>query len=141
MLVENIDTQISSHLSADSDSTAAVESDKRRDRRVSCEVVIMPCGTLASGKFRKARLVDCSANGIGILSTRSFPPGEQFLLKVRVKTVALLVYTVRYSRELEAGIYRIGAELAGCIGPQNTDPQTILNALLNGQLQEHTFSD
>lgn len=127
--------------SSESGSTSAVESEKRRERRVSCEVVIMPCGTLASGKFRKARLVDCSATGIGILSTRSFPPGEQFLLKVKVKSVALLVYTVRYNRELEAGIYRIGAELAGCIGPQNCDAQTILNALLNGQVQEHSFSD
>lgn len=127
--------------SPESGSTSAVESEKRRERRVSCEVVIMPCGTLASGKFRKARLVDCSATGIGILSTRSFPPGEQFLLKVKVKSVALLVYTVRYNRELEAGIYRIGAELAGCIGPQNCDAQTILNALLNGQVQEHSFSD
>ena len=127
--------------SSESGSTSAVESEKRRERRVSCEVVIMPCGTLASGKFRKARLVDCSATGIGILSTRSFPPGEQFLLKVKVKSVALLVYTVRYNHELEAGIYRIGAELAGCIGPQNCDAQTILNALLNGQVQEHSFSD
>ena len=86
-------------------------------------------------------MVDCSAKGIGILSTRSFPPGEQFLLKVKVKSVALLVYTVRYCRELEAGIYRIGAELAGCIGPHNTDPQAILDALLNGKVQEHSFSD
>lgn len=109
---------------------AVVESDRRRESRSACDVVIMPCGTMASGKFRKARLVDCSPNGVGILSTRRLPAGEQFLLKVRLKHVVLVVYTVRNCRPIDDGVYRIGAELTGFIGPHDCDAQAIFDALL-----------
>ena len=64
---------------------AVVEEDRRKERRTACDVVIMPCGTMAAGKFRKARMVDCSPHGIGLLATRPLPVGDPFLLKVRLQ--------------------------------------------------------
>ena len=107
-----------------------VEPDRRKERRTTCDVVIMPCGTMAAGKFRKARMIDCSPHGIGLLATRPLPLGDPFLLKVRLKRIILVVYTVRNCVELDGGIHRIGAELTGFIGPHDCDAQAIFEALL-----------
>jgi PilZ domain-containing protein len=128
--VERYENQSSSTKSLPSGLVAVVEPERRAERRSACDVVIMPCGTMASGKFRKARMVDCSESGIALLATRRLPPGEQFMLKIRLKRIVLAVYTVRHCRPIDDDVYRIGAELTGFIGPHDCDSAAIFKALL-----------
>ena len=128
-MVETDDIQLQATATLPTGLVAVVEEDRRKERRTTCDVVIMPCGTMAAGKFRKARMIDCSLHGIGLLATRPLPVGDPFLLKVRLKRVILVVYTVRNCVELD-GVHRIGAELTGFIGPHDCDAQAIFEALL-----------
>jgi hypothetical protein len=113
--------------------------DLRREPRFlpSRLVEILPCRGRKDWTFLSAELVDCSANGVGLIVTERLPVGEQFILKVRLAKWILLLYTVRYCEPLadrarsRSHPYRLGAELSGPADANTRhDPDAILAALI-----------
>ena len=120
-------------LTADDFPSPTSGADRRRESRVACEkdVAILPCRTDEGWGFAVARMFDCSANGIGITAERKIPPGDQFMVRVKLDIVRLLIYTVRHCVPADGGRFKIGAELNRIVG-MDAGHQTndFLNAML-----------
>lgn len=96
----------------------------------------LPCRASEPWGFRPARLVDVSANGIGLRADQAMAKEEQFLVKFRADEVIMLVYSVRYCRPLGPPDYHIGAALIGFIGSPQKDPNWLLDILTAPQSGE-----
>src|SRR5579864_2218582 len=95
----------------------ADEVERRGESRVARErqIAIMPFGIGQGLEFRRARLTDCSRQGIAVVAEHPLPPGNQFLIKAKLKEFVLLIYTVKDCLQADAR-YRIGARLDGILG-------------------------
>ena len=105
-------------LTAEDLRSAPAGADRRREARVACEkeVAILPCRTDEGWGFAVARMFDCSANGIGIITERKIPAGDQFMVRGKLDIVRLLIYTVRHCVPLDGRRFKIGAELSRIVG-------------------------
>jgi hypothetical protein len=99
-------------------------------------VEILPCRGRKDWDFFSAELVDCSANGVGLIVAERLQAGEQFILKLKLAKWLLLLYTVRYCEPVPGPNssrphrFRIGAELLGHADATNREePEAILAAL------------
>jgi hypothetical protein len=123
-------------LTAEDLRSAPSGADRRREARVACEkdVAILPCRTDEGWGFALARMFDCSPRGIGIITERKLPAGDQFMVKVKLDIVRLLIYTVRHCVPADGGRYKIGAELNRIVG-MDAGHQTndFLNAMLTNE--------
>jgi hypothetical protein len=114
-------------------SNVSSPADRRGEIRVPHKaVLIMPFGEGIQARFERAKLVDCSAHGVGLIVRRPLKPGVFLFLKLKITTVALVMYKVKHCRPEDEG-FRVGAEFHGVIG-NNTDreatAETVFNALL-----------
>jgi hypothetical protein len=116
---------------------AGMLSSRRREKRLPCRRAIrILCGfdPLA------ATLVQCSAHGVAVLSPQAIAAGEQFMIQVNVRAMALLVYTVRHCQPLPEKQFRLGAELVDARVPKGTTLEAIVDALLNPAAENRTAS-
>jgi hypothetical protein len=90
------------------------------------EIVILPCASPQEWTFRTVHLYDCSRHGIGIITTEPFKRGDEFLAKLKVKRMTMVLYRVCHCEQLEDGRFKIGANLVEFVGT----PAEILDALL-----------
>jgi hypothetical protein len=67
--------------------------------------------------------MDFSDHGIGLSVSEPISRGEQFILKIKLPELVLLVFTVRCCVP-DARRYRIGAEFYGIVGSPNDDAET-----------------
>jgi hypothetical protein len=79
---------------------------------------------------RLGHLADCSPHGVAILLRTPILEGEQFLLKLRLDRVRMIVYRVCYSRPEGDGWYRIGGLLAGVAEAEGHELEAVFRALL-----------
>jgi len=105
----------------------------RRDERLPCAgaIEVLPCKPKGEWKFATADLVNCSRRGISMRFRESMLPNEQFLVKLKLNAVQLLVFSVRWC--MAAGSdYLIGAEFAGFSTAQfnEQDADLMLEAFL-----------
>src|SRR4051812_15233415 len=86
----------------------------RREERIPVNKIIqvLPCKPQQQWKFVKAELVNCSRNGLAMRYDQRMQPNEQFLVKLKLGAVQLLVYTVRYCLA-QGRDFMIGAEFVG----------------------------
>lgn len=106
---------------------AGMLSSRRREKRVDCR---RPVRILYGIDAFSAVLVQCSPHGVAVLSPTAIPRGEQFMIQVNVRAMALLVYTVRHCDALEDNQFRVGAELVDARVPKGATLQAIFQALL-----------
>jgi hypothetical protein len=109
---------------------------RRREDRVTCHktVTLLPCVADEVWQFRRALLIDCSPHGIGIVTSSPMQAGQQFLLKLKLDKLMLVIYTVKHCRASTPRRYQIGAEFHGFVQTgEMKDPQTLLEALLAAQ--------
>jgi hypothetical protein len=108
-------------------------------------VEILPCraASAAAGgsnwEFRPAELIDCSANGVGLIADVPMQVGEQFILKIKLVKWTLLHYVVRDCTSAPAprGHYRIGAQLLGYIdATRHHEPEVVLRAMMSEVCQD-----
>lgn len=110
--------------------------DRRKELRLPCqrEIAVMPCAGPDGRGFRRVSLSDCSPHGLGVVSNEPMAPGDEFLAKLKLKKLILLVYRVQHCAALGAGgagPFRIGAELIGTIGPpDDAEADATLKAIL-----------
>ena len=117
--------------------TAAESRTARRESRFAAtgkSILLMRWGGDGSYDSHRVRLLDCSAHGLGIVDTEPMQPGEQFVVYLQLDEVTMVLYTVRYCAKLESGEYKIGAQLAGFIGKDDTEPDQVLTSLLEHRL-------
>lgn len=94
------------------------------------KIHILPCFTEEDWKFLSADLVDCSAHGLGFVIDQPMNLGQDFLVKLEMEKVVLLLYTVRYC-VADGNRFRVGARFSGlATDPVRRDPQAVLEALL-----------
>lgn len=116
---------------------AAAGSDKRRGARLERRGALVIALVNASGEAAAAgegaaaagspspslsvTMRDFSPHGIGLLINRKLPKGGQFVAKLTRPSgpPILLLYSVAHCRQLNANLYRVGAELA-CVLPEGT---------------------
>ena len=81
-----------------------------RYERLSCSgaIEVLPCKPKGDWKFTMAELVNCSRHGIAMHFAEPMLPNEQFLVKLKINAVQLLVFQVRWCMG-EAPNYVIGA--------------------------------
>jgi hypothetical protein len=111
---------------------AAADERRTEDRIPHRAIVVMPFGEGVESEFKRAMMVDCSLHGIALIVDQPFRPRTRFFVKLKLTTVALVVYEVKYCQEMPHG-YRIGADLQGISGSTadcNTTPEAIMHALL-----------
>jgi hypothetical protein len=106
---------------------------RRKEARIPCKrVVLMACREGEGLQFEEALLTNCSLGGIRILLDRTLSPGDDFLVKLKLPRMTLVVYSVRHCHADRSG-YRIGAEVRNVVGMKaggTPDFATILDTLL-----------
>ena len=102
--------------------------DRRKEPRIAREreIVILPCVSPQEWQFCTVQLFDCSRHGIGIMSDKPFKRGEEFLAKLKVNRMTMVLYRVCHCEKLGDGKFKIGANLVEFVGT----PTEILDALL-----------
>jgi hypothetical protein len=121
---------------AASDLRAADPSEKRQEPRHAANrmIELMPCSNSPAWHVLEAELVDCSAHGLGFLIDRPMAADEEFLVKLRLGKLMLLLYTVQHCRP-ENGRFRVGAKFTGLVADKfNGDAQAILKALTSPEV-------
>lgn len=107
-------------------------SDQRRsEARHACdrEISIMPLSD-AGDRFVTARLTNCSMHGLGMTTSHPLEPGQQFLVRLKLDRLVLMVYTLRYCIPTKRDEYRVGAKFSGYqASPFQDDLQRVVNTL------------
>ena len=118
------------HQKGETGAAAQTVEDLRRENRFNAGklMLLMPWG--GDFKARHVRLLDCSAHGLGVIDEIAMQPGEQFAVYLHLDQVTMVLYTVRHCIKLEAGGYKIGAQLAGFLGATDEDADRVLTSLL-----------
>jgi hypothetical protein len=127
----NMETPMCTGDLAASDFRRADSAEKRQEPRHAANrmIELLPCANTGAWSVIEASLVDCSAHGLGFLVDRPMRADEEFLVKLRVGKLMLLLYTVQHCR-VENGRYRVGAKFTGLVADKfNGDGKAILNAL------------
>ena len=106
---------------------ATLSDDRRREPRYPTERLVPIVYNMTQ---LRVWMTQCSARGVAILSPVQMPVGEQFMVQVQLRELALLIYTVRNCREEKPGAFRVGAELARISAPAEATYDRILAALL-----------
>ena len=103
--------------------------DRRKEPRYPHErdIVILPCASPQEWQFCTVHLFDCSRHGIGIISNTALKRGEEFLAKLKVKRMTMVLYRVCHCEKLPDGKFKVGANLVEFVGT----PAEILDALLS----------
>lgn len=123
------------------------EDDLRGKQRAEAfrHVAILPCSAAESPEwsFSAARLIDCSDDGIGILSAIPFEVGDEFLVKMHYRKVMLARYCVVHVNQMKGGEMRLGAQFVGYLcGPDdNVTPSQILGPINNPRKRARTEAD
>ena len=116
------------------DSGLETPDDRRREVRTPHKaVLVMPYGEGVSSGFEEANLADCSRRGVGLILARPLRPGLHLFLKLKLTTIALVVYSIKHCRPIDEG-FRIGADFCGVIGSdadRASSADVILAALLS----------
>jgi len=104
------------------------QKNRRAEERIARErpIVILPCTTQPDWDFKTVLLSDCSPHGLAIIARERMKRGDEFLAKVKIQRMTMVVYRVCHCQALPDGRYRIGAKLVECVGT----PDEILAALL-----------
>ena len=90
--------------------------------------LVTPNSATADGGFRRARLIDCSAHGIGLLVDFPVPVCSDLTVKLTVRGQEKLVaYSIRHSSAIDAGRCHVGGELIDAAG---VEPVEIVGSLL-----------
>ena len=93
-------------------------------------IQLLPCFAKDNWEFVWAELIDCSERGLGLVLDQPLKAGEQFLVKLRLAKVILLLYTVRHC-EPAGRKFRVGAQFSGIAADAyHGDTRAILEALL-----------
>src|SRR5436853_7112920 len=73
---------------------------RRQEGRINCykSITLLPCVAEELWQFKRAWLVDCSPHGVGLIVSAAIQPGQQFLLKLKLDRLMLVIYTVRHCR-------------------------------------------
>ena len=95
---------------------------------------VLPCRAAKQWGFAQCELVDCSAQGVGLILKDPLEREQQFLLKVKIAgKVQLLLYTVHNCVEWQRGKWRVGARFSGFAAQQvEADANAVLEALMKG---------
>jgi c-di-GMP-binding flagellar brake protein YcgR len=91
---------------------------RRAEPRVACdrEISIIPATEGDATQFDRARVTDCSPNGMGLVLNERVEAGQQILAKLDVdRHPTLLMYTVRYCIPMQTDQYRAGLRFSGFI--------------------------
>jgi hypothetical protein len=85
---------------------------RRSEPRILCErpIPILRLAGDGEGAFIPGRLTDCSLHGLGLMSPQPIESGEQFLARLKLEKLTLLIYTVRYCIPMKADQFRVGAK-------------------------------
>jgi hypothetical protein len=84
--------------------------------------------------FQRAKLADCSGHGLGIYLPYELGRGELIAVEVRLGSKPVLItYTVRSCTRVSAKLFRIGAQLTGFVGEENShDADALVRAFVAG---------
>jgi hypothetical protein len=101
---------------------------RRVETRFSCikPIYVRPFAQSVDEKFMYSRLLDCSAHGLCVLTPRPMQPKEQFLLKLRLERLSLILYTVRNCIQADYASWRIGAEFREIVGVSHLNPTAVV---------------
>ena len=124
---------------------------RRSEPRILCdrEISVIPCagmvpaadgGGSGSGAADpaaapprpiKARLTDCSLNGLGLMTPERLEAGQQVLVKVEMNRLPMmLMYTVRYCVPMKANEFRAGLRFCGYVASRfRGEMRTVLGAI------------
>ena len=104
------------------------QKDRRTEPRIARQrtIAILPCTNDPDWNFKTVTLLDCSPHGLAILSDHPMKRGDEFLAKVKIKRMTMVVYRVAHCEAQSGGWYKIGAKLVEFVGT----PDEILQALL-----------
>jgi hypothetical protein len=92
---------------------------------------VIPARRLQEGVSVPAELVDCGCHGVSVMLDRPMEVGEQFVIKLQLDRLRMLIYAVRHCQPMGSQ-YHIGAEFTGLFAvPAAVEPSAILNALLS----------
>jgi hypothetical protein len=64
-------------------------------------------------RFTTVQLTDCSLHGLGMNLPESYEAGQQFVLRLKLDKVVLLVYTLKYCIPTKTNSFRAGARFTG----------------------------
>lgn len=114
---------------------------RRSEPRILCDrdVSVIPCAATAGGdnepptaRLIKARLTDCSMNGLGMMLGECVEAGQQVLVKVEMNRLPMmLLYTVRYCVPMKTSEFRGGLRFSGYVASKfRGEMRTVLTALM-----------
>jgi len=111
---------------------------RRSEPRVACdrEISIIPATEGEATQFGRARVTDCSHNGMGLVLNQKVEAGQQILAKLDVdRHPTLLMYTVRYCIPMQEDQYRTGVRFSGFIASKFRGQlnQVMSSLALNGR--------
>src|SRR5439155_27282522 len=88
--------------------------DKRCEPRHSHQRIIQLLSEFLTEEWRfiTGELVDCSAHGLAVRVAQPMKIGQDFMVKLRLDRVVLLLYSVRHCAR-EGDGYRVGAQFTG----------------------------
>jgi hypothetical protein len=110
---------------------------RRAEPRILCERPISTMRLSGDGaeSFLTAQLTDCSLHGLGLMLPQAMEPGEQFVARLKLEKLTLLLYTVHYCIPMKADQFRAGAKFTGYAAtPFQGDLGAVVTAL-TGQKQ------
>jgi hypothetical protein len=97
-------------------------------------IEITPWSGDGSQASRRVRLRDCSPHGLGFDDSEPLETGQQFVVRLDLGEQIMVLYTVRHCSQSRAGPYRIGAQMCGFVGLEDTDPDQVLASLIQQRL-------
>jgi hypothetical protein len=106
----------------------------RGEPRTRCnkQIAILPCASERNWSFRIVTLLDCSPRGLGLRSEQSMQLGDQFLAKLQLERLTMVLYTVRHCTTTGPRQFYIGAEFIGVVGsPNDSDASAALKVLMD----------
>lgn len=112
---------------------AAAGAQRRKEPRVPCSkaVALLPCAAEELWQFKQGWVVDCSPHGIGLHVAAPMQAGEQFLVKLKLEQLMLVLYTVKHCRPAPTGRYHVGAEFSGFVRTgEAQDADALFRALM-----------
>jgi hypothetical protein len=100
-------------------------------------IEILPASAMTGSNWQltSVELVDCSLRGVGFIADAPMNAGEQFLARLDLGTVSLLLYTVRHCSSTDDGKrFRIGAEFTRVAASPlfHSDCEKALKAMIDG---------
>jgi hypothetical protein len=97
-----------------------MDTDRRSEGRFGVErtVQYLPVKAAKDWHFLTGQLLDCSPHGVGMECGEPMAVGDDFILKVRLKKLRLLIYRTQNVSQRH-NVYRVGGELIGALTEPN----------------------